>query len=80
MLSLVTDTRLANVISKIGRISRKDEKAKERLKQLFVSDVLETFNENYADSFSTLTSQSQENLLSQLNHEAQQSIDNYLER
>lgn len=80
MLALVTETRLNNVISKVGRVSRRDIKKKQQLLQFFVSDVLETFNEDYADIFSTITGQSQQTLIEQLNQESQRLIDNYFKK
>ncbi|HBW90978.1 MAG TPA: RNA ligase, partial [Cyanobacteria bacterium UBA11149] len=40
ILSLITATRLDNVISKFGRVSESDGESKKQLVDLFVSDVL----------------------------------------
>lgn len=76
MLALVTETRLNNVISKVGRVSAKNKKMRERLVQLLVSDVLEAFNEDYESIFSTLPGHSQQSILAQLNQESQKLVDN----
>ncbi|MCL1470781.1 RNA ligase family protein [Argonema antarcticum] len=77
MLALVTPNRLNNAISKIGRLDRGEIKNKEMLLQSFVTDVLENFNEDYADIFSSINEGDKQNMIERLNREAQRLIDNY---
>jgi Rnl2 family RNA ligase len=78
MLALVTKTRLSNVISKIGRVSGSDEGRKQRLVQLLMQDVLETFNEEWESIFSALSGESQQILMEQLHQESQKLVEVYL--
>ncbi|MCP2732249.1 RNA ligase family protein [Limnofasciculus baicalensis] len=74
MLSLITETRLNNVISKFGRVSGSDRESKEQLVELFVGDVLETFNEEWGSIFRALSDESQEVLMVRLTQESQKLI------
>jgi Rnl2 family RNA ligase len=80
MLALVTENRLLNVISKIGRVSAKDQKMRQHLTELLVHDVLETFNEAYQSIFSALPSASQQTMLQQLKQESQNLVDSYFKK
>lgn len=77
MLALVTETRLSNVISKIGRVSGSDGGRKQQLVQLLMQDVLETFNEEWESIFSALSSESQQILMEQLHQESQKLVEVY---
>lgn len=77
MLALVTETRLSNVISKIGRVSRSDGDKKQEVVQLLMQDVLETFNEEWESIFSALSSESQQILMEQLHQESQRLVEIY---
>ncbi|HEY9669045.1 MAG TPA: RNA ligase family protein [Coleofasciculaceae cyanobacterium] len=80
MLALVTKTRLSNVISKLGRIDKSDTEKKQQLVPLLVSDVLETFNEEWESLFTALSSESQKILMEQLTQESQNLVDGYFEQ
>ena len=80
MLALVTETRLSNVISKIGRVSGSDGERKQQLVQLLVSDVLETFNEEWESIFSALSGESQQILMEKLKQESQKLVDGYFSK
>lgn len=77
MLALVTETRLSNVISKIGRVSKSDGDRKQQLVQLLMQDVLETFNEEWESIFSGLSGESQQILMEQLHQESQNLVEVY---
>ena len=77
MLALVTETRLSNVISKIGRVSGSDGESKQQLVQLLMQDVLETFNEEWESIFSALSGESQQILMEQLHQESQKLLEVY---
>jgi Rnl2 family RNA ligase len=77
MLALVTETRLSNVISKIGRVSISDWDKKQEVVQLLIQDVLETFNEEWESIFSTLSAESQQILMEQLHQESQKLVEVY---
>jgi len=66
MLSLVTPTRINNVISKLGRVSKNNPKTKQQLTELLIEDVLESFAEMYPNQWETMTSKQQYKLKSQL--------------
>ncbi len=74
ILSLITETRLNNVISKFGRVSRSDRESQEQLVQLFISDVLETFNQEWGSMFMALPGESQEVLMMRLTQESRKLI------
>ena len=74
MLSLITETRLNNVISKFGRVSESDGESQEQLVQLLVSDVLETFNEEWGSIFRALSDESQAVLMMRLTQESHQLV------
>jgi Rnl2 family RNA ligase len=80
MLALVTETRLSNVISKVGRVSGNDRGRKQQLAQLLVSDVLETFNEEWESIFGALSAESQQTLMAQLNQESQKLVEVYFSK
>lgn len=80
MLALVTETRLSNVISKLGRIDRSDRDKKQQLVQLLLNDALETFNEEWESLFTALSSESQRILIEQLNQESQNLVDGYFDQ
>lgn len=77
MLALVTETRLSNVISKIGRVSGSDGGRKQQLVQLLMQDVLETFNEEWESIFSALSGESQQILMEQLHQECLKLVEVY---
>jgi len=74
MLSLVTETRLNNLISKIGRVERREQQTVE---ELLASDVRESFYEDYATFFTMLSADMQEKIISRLNEECQILVDKY---
>ena len=80
MLALVTETRLSNVISKVGRVSGSNGEMKQQLVQLLVSDVLETFNEEWESLFSALVGESQQILMKKLHQESQKLVDGYFSK
>jgi Rnl2 family RNA ligase len=80
MLALVTETRLSNVISKIGRVSASDGERKRQLVQLLMQDVLETFNEEWESIFGALADESQHTLMEQLNQKSQKLVDGYFSK
>ncbi|MEW5859631.1 MAG: RNA ligase family protein [Cyanobacteriota bacterium] len=80
MLALVTENRLINTMSKVGRISGKDTKALEKVFQLFVNDVLEAFNESYESILKTLPEKSQQSLIEQVEQESKTLINNYFKK
>ncbi|MEH2348802.1 MAG: RNA ligase family protein [Nostoc sp.] len=77
MLVLVTETRLNNVISKIGRIYAHDKKQKQQLIELLFKDVLETFNEEYESLFNSLSGDNQQTIMQQLHQDCQKLVDGY---
>jgi Rnl2 family RNA ligase len=77
MLALVKETRLNNVISKIGRVSRNDEARKQQLLQLLMQDILETFNEEWDSLFSALPAERQQLLIEKLQQESKKLVDGY---
>lgn len=77
MLALVTETRLNNVISKIGRVSRNDGARKQQLVQLLMQDILETFNEEWDSIFSALSAERQQLLIEKLQQESKKMVDGY---
>src|ERR687885_210003 len=80
MLALVTETRLSNVISKIGRVSGSDWESKQQLVQLLMQDVLETFNEEWESLFGALSGESQQILMEKLKQESQKLVDGYFSK
>ncbi|MFE1748141.1 RNA ligase family protein [Coleofasciculus sp. H7-2] len=80
MLALVTENRLINAISKVGRISGKDTKSLEKVFRLFVNDVLETFNESYESILKTLPEKSQQTLMEQVERESKKLVNNYFKK
>ncbi|BAY08940.1 RNA ligase family protein [Calothrix sp. NIES-2098] len=78
MLSLVTPNRLNNVISKFGRVTNK-RKQQQQLIELLVSDVLESFKEEYESIFIALEDADRQNMIEQLNKVSQQLINDYLQ-
>ncbi len=80
LLALVTETRLSNVLSKVGRVSDSDGEKKQQLVQLLVSDVLETFNEEWESLFSALVGESQQLLMEKLHQESQKLVDGYFSK
>ncbi|MBD1879658.1 RNA ligase family protein [Coleofasciculus sp. FACHB-T130] len=80
MLALVTENRLMNTLSKVGRVSGKDPKAIDKVFQLFVNDVIETFNESYESIFKTLPEKSQQTLIEQLEQESKKLMNNYFKK
>ncbi|HEY9295271.1 MAG TPA: RNA ligase family protein [Phormidium sp.] len=80
MLALVTENRLMNTLSKVGRVSGKDPKAIDKVFQLFVNDVIETFNESYESIFKSLPEKSQQTLIEQLEQESKKLINNYFKK
>ncbi|AFZ17104.1 RNA ligase family protein [Allocoleopsis franciscana] len=77
MLALVTERRLINVISKIGRVSRSDWDKKQEVAQLLMQDVLETFNEEWESIFSGLSGENQQILMEQLHQKSQKLVEVY---
>ena len=77
MLALVTKTRLSNVISKLGRVTAGDEARKQQIVQLFINDVLETFNEEWESIFQALSDETQHKLMAQLHQESQRLVNGY---
>ncbi|MBD1834379.1 RNA ligase [Cyanobacteria bacterium FACHB-472] len=80
MLALVTENRLINTMSKVGRISGKDPKTLEKVFQLFVNDVLEAFNESYESILKTLPERSQQTLIEQVEQESKKLMNNYFKQ
>ncbi|MEP0855224.1 RNA ligase family protein [Trichocoleus sp. DQ-U1] len=80
MLALVTENRLMNTLSKLGRVSGKDPKAIDKVFQLFVNDVIETFDESYESIFKSLPEKSQQTLIEQLEQESKKLINNYFKK
>ncbi|BAY25201.1 hypothetical protein NIES2100_50070 [Calothrix sp. NIES-2100] len=77
MLTLVTPNRLNNVISKVGRFSENNRNQRQQLVELLISDVLESFQEEYASIFSALEYTEQQRMLEQLNQASQKLVDDY---
>ncbi|OUL36918.1 RNA ligase [Nostoc sp. T09] len=73
MLALVTPTRLNNVISKLGRVSVN------KLVELLVKDVLESFQEEYESIFNALEDADRQNMIERLNQASQQLVDDYFQ-
>ncbi|MBF0452031.1 MAG: RNA ligase, Rnl2 family [Candidatus Magnetomorum sp.] len=65
MEQLVTENRLRNVISKIGKIEQSDFG---KLMAAFSKDALEDFNKDYEDPFKSLDKKEQKHLSRQLNN------------
>ncbi|MBD2771109.1 RNA ligase family protein [Iningainema tapete] len=78
MLALVTPNRLNNVISKIGRVSASDQEQKQEVIELLVSDVLETFNEEYESLFCCLSGEIQQNMIEQMHYYCDKLVDDDL--
>ena len=74
VLPLVTATRLNNLISKIGRVEPRE---KQTVQELLVSDVMESFYEDYAMVFAMLSADLQEKIINRVNEECQGLVDNY---
>jgi Rnl2 family RNA ligase len=75
ILALVTQNRLNNIISKIGRNSQ----SQQQLVKLLVWDVIESFNDTeYEASFNNLSNESQQIILNKLEEVAQQLVEDYL--
>lgn len=74
MQALVTPPRLSNVISKVG-ITVSDKFQKQELIELLVSDVLETFNEEYESLFCCLSTDIQQNMIEKLYYYCQKLVD-----
>ncbi|MDZ7959174.1 MAG: RNA ligase family protein [Aulosira sp. DedQUE10] len=79
MLALVTPTRLNNVISKVGRVSVNNKKQRQQLVELLVTDVLESFKEEYESIFNALEYSVQQSMIEQLNKASQQLVDNSIQ-
>ncbi|BAY61442.1 hypothetical protein NIES22_15070 [Calothrix brevissima NIES-22] len=79
MLALVTPNRLNNVISKLGRVSKNDKNQRQQLVELLVSDVLESFQEEYASIFTALEDIEQKKMLEQLHQASQKLVDNSIQ-
>lgn len=62
LLSLVTPTRLDNVISKLGRVVINNPSKKKLLVESFIDDVLESFREIYPTQWETFSSSYQDKL------------------
>lgn len=77
MLALVTPTRLNNVISKFGRVARKDINQQQQLVDLLEKDVLESFNEELPAIFSALSSEIQNNMIVELHQASQKLVGDY---
>ena len=75
LLAMVTENRLHNAISKIGRVKATDAKLKSQLVQLFVADALETFQQEYGKFFQSLPPSSQQVLLNNLQIEAEKLLE-----
>jgi Rnl2 family RNA ligase len=75
MLALVTVNRLNNVISKFGRVAVDNENEKQQIVQLLVSDVLETFNEEYESIFTALALENQQSLIQSLRSSSRKLVD-----
>ncbi|HAZ49207.1 MAG TPA: hypothetical protein DDW76_04245 [Cyanobacteria bacterium UBA11369] len=73
----MTENRLHNAISKIGRVSATDAKLKSQLVQLFVTDALETFQEQHGKFCQSLPLSSQQILLNNLQIEAEKLVGKY---
>ncbi|MBD2181507.1 RNA ligase [Planktothrix sp. FACHB-1355] len=80
ILALITENRLNNAISKIGRLDGREIKNKQMLLQSFINDVLESFNEDYADIFNTINDREKQKIIEKLNREAQRLVDNYFRK
>ena len=77
LLAMVTENRLHNAISKIGRVSATDGKLKSELVQLFVADALETFQEQYGKFCQSLPPSSQQIWLNNLQIEVEKLVGKY---
>ncbi|MBD2743706.1 RNA ligase family protein [Coleofasciculus sp. FACHB-1120] len=80
VLALVTENRLINTMSKVGRVSGEDTKKLEKVFQLFVNDVLEAFNESYESILKTLPKKSQQTLIEQVEQESKKLMSNYFKQ
>ncbi len=70
ILSLITENRLNNVISKIGKIKNLSKKRKRHLLNSYTEDVLESFKENWSDVFEKLEASKKEEIRQLVNKKA----------
>ena len=71
MVSLVTENRLRNVLSKIGQIEQKEFG---KLIQLFSKDILEDFFKDYLEEYNELEKKEQKQLTGKLNKQCAELI------
>lgn len=62
----MTPTRLNNVISKLGRVSKNNPKIKQQLTELLIEDVLESFAEMFPNHWETMNLKLQDKVKKQL--------------
>lgn len=81
VLGFVTLNRLKNVISKVGRISEKNNQRERQIKllvELLIWDVLDSFNETESENiFNNLSSESQELIMNNLEEAALKLVEEY---
>ena len=78
ILSLVTENRLSNVLSKVGRIETLNKKKKRYLLNLYREDVLEAFREKWGDDFEKLETGKKEKIIQLINAKSQKIINHQL--
>ncbi|MEM9922537.1 MAG: RNA ligase family protein [Cyanobacteria bacterium P01_D01_bin.50] len=79
LLTLVTVTRLNNVISKFGRVASHEFEKQQQLIDLLKKDVLESFQEEYESIFNVLSSENQNKMMIELYQASRQLVINYFQ-
>ena len=79
LLTLVTVTRLNNVISKFGRVANHELEKQQQLIDLLKKDVLESFQEEYESIFNGLSSEIQNQMMIELYQASRQLVINYFQ-
>ncbi|MCJ8278557.1 MAG: RNA ligase [Rivularia sp. ALOHA_DT_140] len=77
MLVLVTPTRLDNVLSKFGRVTKSDIDKINQLIDLLEKDVLESFYEEYESIFNDLALEIQNSMMKKLHRASQRLVNDY---
>ena len=80
MLALVTENRLNNVISKMGRVEHKDTEKVLKLLHNYMDDVMEQLRDDNSESLQKLTLSEAEKLRNDLKVEAKRVIRAYFKK